>query len=182
MATTAGLTDAEKKIPGHSKYITTPTFNKLTAENFAARLAQANLASKNHMANFDKKKDFDDKLKYLGKKLFQIKQNLYLLKMNSFKKITFGLSLFIGKSCFNNDGAELYLIPQPLYYTLRRRDDTEKVVSWKSKGLPTEKLTTLTTDDNSFPPSIKRYRNSSICLIFKGSCLKQKMPLLFLHI
>ena len=30
----------------HDKYITTPEFNKLTAENFAARLVQANLASK----------------------------------------------------------------------------------------------------------------------------------------
>ena len=27
----------------HDKYITTPEFNKLTVENFAARLAQANL-------------------------------------------------------------------------------------------------------------------------------------------
>ena len=29
----------------HDKYITTPEFNKLIAENFAARLAQANLAT-----------------------------------------------------------------------------------------------------------------------------------------
>ena len=30
-------------------------FNKLTSENFAARLAQANLASKNDIANFLKR-------------------------------------------------------------------------------------------------------------------------------
>ena len=42
----------EKKITDHKhdKYITTPEFNKLTAENFAARLAQANLVT-----NFDNK-------------------------------------------------------------------------------------------------------------------------------
>ena len=36
----------------HNKYITTPKFNKLTAENFAARLKQANLASQNDTADF----------------------------------------------------------------------------------------------------------------------------------
>ena len=43
--TTTALTAVENKID-HSKDITTPVFNKLTAENFNARLAQANLASK----------------------------------------------------------------------------------------------------------------------------------------
>ena len=45
----------------YSKYITTQ-FNRLTAEHFAARLAQANLANKNDIANFVKKTDFHDKL------------------------------------------------------------------------------------------------------------------------
>ena len=44
----------------HDTYITTPEFNKLTAENVAARLAQENLASENDVANFVKKTDFDD--------------------------------------------------------------------------------------------------------------------------
>ena len=42
--TTTALTAVENKISDHSKYVTTPGFNKLTAENFAARIAQANLA------------------------------------------------------------------------------------------------------------------------------------------
>ena len=37
----------ENKIPNHDKYITTPEFNKLTAESFAARLKQADLVKKN---------------------------------------------------------------------------------------------------------------------------------------
>ena len=49
---------------------------------------------------------------------------------------TFDSNLFIGQSYFNNDGAQLYLILQPLYYTLKKLGDTERVVSWKSKGLP----------------------------------------------
>ena len=66
--TTTALTAVENKID-HSKDITTPVFNKLTAENFNARLAQANLASKNDIANFVKNTDFDDKLKFLNKKI-----------------------------------------------------------------------------------------------------------------
>ena len=51
----------EKKFTdySHDKYAITPEFNKLTAENVAARLAQENLVTKT---------DFDDKLKNLNKK------------------------------------------------------------------------------------------------------------------
>ena len=42
------LNEIERRITNHTldKYITTPEFNKLTAENFAPRLAQANLVTK----------------------------------------------------------------------------------------------------------------------------------------
>ena len=59
----------ENKVTTHhdyDKYITTQLFNKLTAEIVAARLAQANLASKNDIANLVKKTDFDDKLRNLN--------------------------------------------------------------------------------------------------------------------
>ena len=62
LATTTALTAVENKIPDHSKYNTTLEFNKLTGENFSARLAQAKLSSKSDIANFVKKTDFDDKL------------------------------------------------------------------------------------------------------------------------
>ena len=67
------LIAVENKILYHSKYITTPELNKLTAENFAATLAQANLGTKSHIANFLKKTDFDKKLKKNDKKLLQVK-------------------------------------------------------------------------------------------------------------
>ena len=85
MVTTSALAAAENKIPdvsslvkktdyntkireiekkftdhNHDKYITTPEFNKLTAENFAARLSQANLITKT---------DFDTRLIRLDKKI-----------------------------------------------------------------------------------------------------------------
>ena len=49
------ISQIEKKITDHNhdRYITTPEFNKFTAEIFSARLAQANLITKT---------DFDTKL------------------------------------------------------------------------------------------------------------------------
>ena len=82
-------------------FITTTEFNKLTAENFAARLAQTNLASKSDISTFVKKTDFDDKLKNLNKNVTSNKTK-YLLVENKFKKLqTFESSLFIGQSYFN---------------------------------------------------------------------------------
>ena len=46
LATTTVLTAVENEIPDHSKYIATLELNKLTVENFTARLPKANLASK----------------------------------------------------------------------------------------------------------------------------------------
>ena len=65
-----------KKMTDHdhgNKYITTQEFNKLTAEKFAAGLAQENLESKNDIANLVEKRDFDDKLKKIIKRLFHTK-------------------------------------------------------------------------------------------------------------
>ena len=73
-----------------------------------------------------------------------------------------------------NDGKQLYLIFQTLYYSLKGLVDTEKIVSWQSKGLLSERLATPTSTDNSLSLSIKWYGNSNFCLAFKGSCLKQK--------
>ena len=60
--------EIEKQITDHSndKHITTLEFDKLTAENFAARLAQVNLITKT---------DFNAKLSSLNKKNY-LKQNI----------------------------------------------------------------------------------------------------------
>ena len=57
----------------HDDYITTSKFKKLTKEMFKARLTQENLVTK---------ADFDAKPTSLNKKLTQIKQSIYLLKIN----------------------------------------------------------------------------------------------------
>ena len=47
----------------HGKSITTLEFNKLTSKNFAARVKQANLASKNDIVNLVNKTYFNNKTK-----------------------------------------------------------------------------------------------------------------------
>ena len=59
----------------------------LTAQNFAARLAQVNLASKNNIATLVKSRDFNDKLKNLNINITSYKRK-HVLFENEFKKIT----------------------------------------------------------------------------------------------
>ena len=162
LASTTALTAVENKIPDHSKYITISEINKLTARNFTARLKQANLTTKVDIVDFVKETDFDDKPKNLDKKVTSSKSK-HVPVENELKKIqdkieksqTYDSSLFIGQSYFFNDGAQLFLIFQTLCYILKRLGNTEKVVSWKSKGLSAKKLTTPTLTDNSLSPSFK---------------------------
>ena len=53
------ISEVGNKIPDNSKYIATQEFNKLTAENFAARLKQADLVNKtdfeNNLTNFNRR-------------------------------------------------------------------------------------------------------------------------------
>ena len=87
------VNEIEKKIADHShdKYNTTPEFNKLTAKNFAARLAQGNLVTKTN---------FEAKPSNLNKKV-TLNKTKHLLVENELKKLkSFDLGYFIGKSRF----------------------------------------------------------------------------------
>ena len=61
------INETEKEITDHNhdKYITTPEFNKFTAEFFDLRLKRANLGSQSDIDNFVNKTDFDNELKYV---------------------------------------------------------------------------------------------------------------------
>ena len=69
------ITETENKLTDHDhdKYITTPEFNKVTAENFAARLKQVNLVTKAY---------FHDKLKSINRKISSNKTKHLVVKIN----------------------------------------------------------------------------------------------------
>ena len=73
----------------HDKYITTPDLNKLTAENFDARLKQENLASKRDITNFTKKREIDNILLSFDKRINSNKTKHVLVenKLNELKKV-----------------------------------------------------------------------------------------------
>ena len=61
------------------------------------------------------KTDFDDKLKSLNQKITSHKTK-YLLVENELKKLqTFDSIYFRGKSYFEKDGTQYYLVFQPMY-------------------------------------------------------------------
>ena len=101
------ITDIENKLDhNHDKYIGTSEFNKLAADIFNARLAEANLITKT---------DFDAKLSNLNRKITQNKSK-HLLVENELNKLkTFDSGHFIGKSHFEEDGMQNYLAVQPMY-------------------------------------------------------------------
>ena len=68
--------EIENKLSNHNhdKYINTSEFNKLAADVFNARLAQANLIKKKQILMLN--------CQVLTEKLLKIKQNTCLLKMN----------------------------------------------------------------------------------------------------
>ena len=61
------MNEIEKKVTDHNydNYNTTPEFNKFTTEIFDSRLKRANLARRSDIANYLKKTDFYDKVKYI---------------------------------------------------------------------------------------------------------------------
>ena len=144
------ITDIENKLNNHNhdKYIHTSGFNKLAADVLNARLAQANLIIK---------KDFDAKLLGLNRKITQNKTK-HLLDETELKKLkTFDLSYFIGKSHFEEDNTQNYLVFQPINKYFKVITNTDYVSSWKSKGLSAESIKPPTTSDNSLTPALNYY-------------------------
>ena len=114
------ISEVENKISNHDKYIITPEYNKVTAENFTAILKQASLVTK---TNFDKeltsfnRKITWDRTKYLE---FQKKLNNLITKVYNF---------FLGRIYFtSNDGSQNAFVYQPTLNTLELKKGTDYVV------------------------------------------------------
>ena len=159
------ITDIENKLTNHNqdKYIDTSEFNKLATDVFIARVAQANLITKT---------DFDAKLSSLNRTITQNKTK-HLLVENELNKLkTFDSSQFIGKSHFDEDGTQNYLVFQAINKYFKVIANTDYVSSWKPKGLSVESIKLPTTSDNSLT-LVLNYRGTKTGVKYTGSCLKQ---------
>ena len=160
------ITEIENKLNhNHDKYITTPEFNTLAANVFNARIAQA---------NFITKTDFDANLSSYNRKVTQNKTK-HLLVENELNKLkTFYSSYFIGKSHFEEDSTQSYLVFQPLNKYFKVITNTDYISSWKFNGLSDETIKPPTTSDYKFNRQLN-YFGTKTRLQFRGGCLKQDL-------
>ena len=163
------VTEIENKLNNNNddKYIDTQEFNKLAADVFNARLAQANLVTRT---------DFDDKLSNLNRKITKNKTD-HLLVQNELKRLkTFDLIYFIGKNYFEEDSEQNYLVFQPIirHFKVNTINNfSNYVLSWKSTKLSDNTIKPPATSDNSLTPTISYYYGGKIRVKFTGSRLKQ---------
>ena len=120
------ISKVKNKIPNHDKYITISEFNKITAEDFTARLKQANLVTK---TNFEKKlTSFNKKITSNKTKYLEVQKKLNNL-------IT------------SNDRSQNTFVYQPTLDTLKLKKGkgTDYVLSWKSNGVYNSRIKPLHT-------------------------------------
>ena len=127
------------KIPNHDKYITTPEFNKLSAESFAARLKQVNLLTKT---------DSDNKLTSFNKRITSNKTKHLEVQKKANSLITNDYNAFLGRMHFTgNDRSQNAFVYQPTLdkLKLKKYKGTDYALSWKSNGVCNSKLKPLYT-------------------------------------
>ena len=92
------------------------------------------------------------------------------------KKVkTFYSSYFIGKSHFEEDITQNYLVFQPMYRYFKRTAGVGRgdyINYWKSKGLSDEIINSIKTPNYSITPNLYHY-GTKTRVKFDGSCLKQ---------
>ena len=143
--------------------------DKLTSNTLDAKIAQKNLVNKY---------DLNDNIKTLATKeeikTLSAKAELKAGQDKIAKLQTYDLSLFICQSYFNNDGAQLYLVFQPIQKTITIFSGLIDTISKReSKGLKNEKFAPSYTDNKNLSPKLIR-NDSRIRLKFTWSCLKQE--------
>ena len=85
------------------------------------------------------------------------------------------MSYFIGKSYFEEDGTQNYLVFQPMYRYFKiiaGVGNGSYIYYWKSKGLSDERINSIKTPSYSITPNID-YHGTKTRVKFDQSCLKQ---------
>ena len=122
--------EVENKIPDNSKYIITQELNKLTAENLASRLKQADLVNKT---------DFDNKLISFNQRITSNKTKHLEVQKKLNSLITKDYKFFLGRIC---GWISKHIFFQPTLDTLelKKDKDTDYGLSCKSKGVLNSKF------------------------------------------
>ena len=87
----------------------------------------------------------------------------------------FDAACFRGKSHFEEDGTQYYLVFQPIYRYFKRIAGVGSgnyIYFWKSKGLSDKRLDSITASNYKITPELSFY-GTKTRVEFNGSCLKQ---------
>ena len=86
----------------------------------------------------------------------------------------FDSSHFRGKSHFENDGTQNWLVFQPIHRYFKIASDNPSIIlSWKSKGLSDESIEPPTTPNKIINPSLD-FVGTKARVTFSRDCLKQE--------
>ena len=100
-----------------------------------------------------------------------------MLVENEWKKLkTFDSTYFRGKSDFEEDGMQNYLVFQPIkrnFKMIAGVGNDRYISYWKSKGLCDERINSIKTSDYGITPYLRYYDTNKIRVKFDGGCLKQ---------
>ena len=96
-----------------------------------------------------------------------------MLVENEVKRLQkFDSAYFRGKSHFEEDGTQNYLVFQPIRKYFKRIASGDDIYSWKSKGLSDERLDSIAASNHKITPELNFY-GTKTRVEFSGSCLKQ---------
>ena len=113
------ISDVENKIPNHDKYIITPEFNVLTAENFTTRLKQGNLVSKT---------DFDKKVTSFNKWITSDRTE-YLEVQKKLESLITKHNFFLGRVYFtSNHRSQNVFVYQPIVDMIELKKKTKLLI------------------------------------------------------
>ena len=171
----------KKQIAGHDydKYVT------IQELNFTARLVQANLASKNNIANFIlvrnrkylNKKVTSDKVKrvFLENKLNELSKNVEAISAKGTRKDLINVyKLWIVQNNFIQNITKLLIsLSANKYFNFFSR--TTEIYFWKSNKMSEKYIEKITTSDNNFAPTFIDTRPSPD-VKFNGHCSINKLP------
>ena len=157
------LTVVENKIPDVSSLVKKIDFNTKSTE-LEGKIPD--------VSSLVKKTDFDTRLKKICDRITKNKAK-HLLVENELKKLqTFDSAYFRGKSHFEEDGIQNYLVFQPIHKYFKRIASGDYICSWKSRGLSDERPDSITLSNHKVTPELSFY-GTKTRVKFSRSCLKQ---------
>ena len=149
--TKTALTNLSNSVPDITTLIKKSDYDAKIAEIESQYVSNTGFSSKLAQANVITKRNFDSEI-------IELENNIKKLQ-------TFDSSYFRGKSHFEEDGTQNYLVFQPIIrcFKVNTITNTDYVSSWKSKGLSAKTIKPPTTSDNSLTPLLYYQNNSKIC-------------------